>query len=216
MWCIITLNFVGLFDYFHRYRFITICCVSCYKKWDHVNSNTYDNKVKCFKDETDTGERHHQHLRELPENWLLLQSHWYSMDTTNLFVLGLNADELDLDAFDWSIKLLGETIGSSGGYQSLFTLTANKLDSFSIEKLCNYFKVFQFPELDRVYSDMAVKSGATSQDKILSYEEFLQYKLGLSEDGISESLCAATWTSHATNIWWAQTWLCFRQQSNPC
>jgi hypothetical protein len=39
---------------------------------------------------------------------------------------------------------------------------------------------------------MAVKSGATSQDKILSYEEFLQYELGLLEDGISESMCAAT------------------------
>jgi hypothetical protein len=47
---------------------------------------------------------------------------------------------------------------------------------------------------------MAVKSGATSQDEILSYEEFLQYKLGLFgrwnlrllEDGISESMCAAT------------------------
>jgi hypothetical protein len=38
------------------------------KKWDHVNSNTDDNKVKCFKGETDTGERHHQHLCELPEN----------------------------------------------------------------------------------------------------------------------------------------------------
>jgi hypothetical protein len=45
------------------------------KKWDDVNSNTHDNKVKCFKDETDTGEIHHQHLCELPENQLLLQSH---------------------------------------------------------------------------------------------------------------------------------------------
>jgi hypothetical protein len=36
------------------------------------------------------------------------------------------------------------------------------------------------------------------------------------EDGISESMCAATWTSHATSIWWAQTWLRFRWQSNPC
>jgi hypothetical protein len=111
----------------------------------------------------------------------------------NLFVLGLNADELNLDALDQSIKLLGETIlGSSGGYQSLFTFTANKLDSFSIEKLCNYFKVFQFLELDHEYSDMAVESGATSQDEILSYEEFLHDELGLSEDGISESMCAAT------------------------
>lgn len=105
-----------------------------------------------------------------------------------------NRDYRSLEAFKHSNKFVATGIKPEPKLFALFpeakarllTFAANNLDSFSIEKVRKYFNDTLFPELYDEYTDMAIESGENVEE-ILSYEEFLHYELGLSEDGISDS-----------------------------
>jgi hypothetical protein len=117
-----------------------------------------------------------------------------SIDVSSYSIQKWNRQYRSIEAFPHSNKFVATGIKPEPKVFSLFpeakgrllTFAANNLDSFSIEKVCNYFNETLFPDLYGEYSDMAVELGET-EDELLLYEEFLQYELGFSGNGVSDS-----------------------------